>query len=161
MLSTMIIWGLYTQLLFCRRVYKKGISTTVYPKAAKRFPPCAIWIHIATLHSLNFSAIIAAVGELLTCNYKKKKLWNHREFWPLAGAICLGHDTKWSAVFEWDKHSKQPRANLISFRINSPIVSDAPLRLAQFVSANQISVGRLVQLLIRTMLWISCTVWFW
>ena len=62
-------------------------------------------------------------------------------------------DTKlWSAVIECDKYSNQLRANVISIRINGRIVSDAPIRLAQFVSTNQISVGRLVQLLIRAML---------
>ena len=58
------------------------------------------------------------------------------------GAICLGHDTKLSAIFECNKDSHQPRANLISIQINSLIISDAPIRLAQFVSANQIIVGK-------------------
>ena len=49
--------------------------------------------------------------------------------------------TLWSAVFKRDKHSNQPCANLINIRINSLIVSDEPMRLAQFVSTNQISYG--------------------
>ena len=40
-------------------------------------------------------------------------------------------------TFECDKHSNQLRANLISIRINRPIVSNLPIKLAQFVSANQ------------------------
>ena len=29
----------------------------------------------------------------------------------LGGGKCLGHDTKWSALFECDKYSNQPREN--------------------------------------------------
>ena len=50
----------------------------------------------------------------------------------------MGHDTKWSAVSDCDKHPNQPRENLICIQINSLIVSDAPIRFAQFVSGNQI-----------------------
>ena len=60
--------------------------------------------------------------------------------------------TLWSAVFECDTHSNQPRANLMSIGINSPSVSYEPMILAQFVPTNQISVGGLIQLLIQTML---------
>ena len=65
------------------------------------------------------------------------------------GQYALG-TTLWSSVFECDKQPNQPHANVISIRINGQIVSDAPIRLSQFVSTNQISVGR--QLLIQTML---------
>ena len=43
--------------------------------------------------------------------------------------------------FECNKHSNKPRANLISILINSLIASDAPIRLAKFVSVNQSSVN--------------------
>ena len=45
--------------------YGKYSLNTVYPKVAKRFIPCAIWVHITLLHSLNRSTIIAGAAELL------------------------------------------------------------------------------------------------
>ena len=51
--------------------------------------------------------------------------------------MCLGHHTKWSALLKCDKHSNQPRVNLISIQINCPIVSDAPIRFARVISANK------------------------
>ena len=50
---------------------------TVYPKAAKRFIPCAIWLHIAPLHWLNYSTVIAAAAELLPIT--KKVFWQNEK----------------------------------------------------------------------------------
>ena len=70
----------------------------------------------------------------------------------------MGHDTKWSAVFECYKYLNQERANLISIQINSLIVSDAPIRLARvsksdYKRRNALSqCQKLIQVLTQTML---------
>ena len=56
---------------YINRVYNLVIKAetliTVFPKVAKRFIGCAIWVqHIIPLHSLNCSAVIAAAAELLS-----------------------------------------------------------------------------------------------
>ena len=92
-----------------------------------------------------------AAAELLAITKKGISCVIIKSFGPMWGQYVLD-STQWSAVFECDKQSNQLRANLISILINVRIVSDAPIRLAQFMSTNQIRFGRLVQLLIQTML---------
>ena len=60
----------YEPNLFCDTNISSNHS---HPKAAKRFIPRAIWAHIAPLHSLNCSTVIAAVAEFLAYNIFSNK----------------------------------------------------------------------------------------
>ena len=126
---------------------------TVYAKAAKNIL-CAIWAYITLLHLLNCSAVIAVAAEFLAYNWKRRSCEIIKKLGPMWRQYAL-NTTLWSAVFKSDKHSNQSHVTLVNIQINCTFVSDAPMRLAQFVSLNQTSIGRVVQLLIQTMLWIS------
>ena len=50
-----VLWDVRLKRFYCNvcenKCAKYTPPTTVYPKATKRFIPCAIWVHIAPLHS--------------------------------------------------------------------------------------------------------------
>ena len=50
----------------------------------------------------------------------------------------MGHNTNRSTASRFDKHSNQPRANLICIRNSILDLSDPPVRLGQAMLANHI-----------------------
>ena len=50
----------------------------------------------------------------------------------------MAQDSKWSAIFKFNKHSNKLCANLISFRIHSLLVSDAPIRFGRDMTENHL-----------------------
>ena len=75
-------------------------------------------------------------------------------FYPYVREKSVRDNTKWSAVFKFDKRSNQPRVNLIRIRTNSLVLSDAPIRLAQVMSGSPIISLIAADLSFRAFRWI-------
>ena len=117
--------------------------TTVDPKAAKRSIPYAIWVHCRLSTFRSIEVRLQTLQKYFLLITKKRRsceiIKNSNPMWgrnPL-DKIPNGRLFVWSTVSESNEHSNLPPENLISFRINSPTVSDASISSIRVSESDQ------------------------